>query len=119
MTIKTTAMAAGLAAIFAAGSALAQGAPGRDYQGGYQGAPPSQGYQGPPPGYQGSRHAHMHHHAHAVIALIKDEARAGRISNKEAALLEQKIKQLHAEKRAERQARNGGERGVGSPHGQQ
>jgi hypothetical protein len=35
--------------------------------------------------------------------------RAGRLSQKEGTLLMQKIKQLHAEKRAEREARYNGE----------
>lgn len=114
MIIKTTAMAAGLAAILAAGAALAQGAPGQDYQGGYQGPPPSQGYQGPSSGYQGSyQYAGRHHHG--VMALIKEEARAGRISQKEAALLERKIHEMHAQKRAQREARYYGGRGNPPP----
>ena len=113
MFIKTTVMAVGLAAILGAGSALAQPAPQGAPEQGYQG-----GYQGPPPGYQGGdqgsyEHRHMHHHG--VMALIKEEARAGRISQKEAALLERKIHELHAQKRAQREARYYGGRGNPPP----
>ena len=116
MFIKTTAMAVGLAAVLGAGSALAQPAPQGAPEQGYQG-----GYQGPPPGYQGGDHGsyeHRHMHHHGVKALIREEAGAGRISQKEAALLMHKIEQMHAEKRAERQARYYGERGAPPQQGQ-
>lgn len=114
MNLRNTALAAGAIAVLGAGLALAQPAP--------QGAPEQsgpaqgyQGYQGPPPGYQGGyqgNHAMWHHHHHGVLALIREEVNAGRISKKEGSLLERKIREIHAERRAERQAREYGERGA-------
>ena len=111
MSLQTTAIAAGIVAVLGAGVALAQPAPqgpppqSGSYQG-YQG-----GYQGPSPGQQGM-HQGRHGHHHGVMSLIKEEVRAGRISQKEGALLEHKIRELHAERRAERAAREQGERGA-------
>ena len=113
MILKTTAIAAGLAAVLAIGTAIAQPAPQGSYQGGYQG-----NYQGPPPSYQGGSaggygyagsYARPHHHG--VIALIKQEASAGRISQKEATLLERKIHEMRREHRAERMAGYNGQQG--------
>lgn len=101
MTIRTTAIAMGVAALLGAGSALAQsappyGQPGPGYPGGYQ------GYQGPPP-YQGGENAQPRHH-HGVIMLLNEEVRAGRMSEKEFTLIKGKIRALHAERRAAREA---------------
>jgi hypothetical protein len=96
MNLKTTAIAIGLASALGAGTAFAQQGPpqGTYDQGPYQQAP-------------GQKAHHRHHHG--IVALIRDEMSAGRLSKKEGLLLETKIKQLHAEKRAEREARYGGE----------
>jgi hypothetical protein len=95
MSIKTTIILAGLTAALGAGAAFAQPAPeGAPYQQApYQQAPNQQG-----PGQ-------THRHLHGVFALIKDEMSAGRLSHKEGSLLVQKIRELHAERRAQREAR--------------
>jgi len=89
MSLRTTAIVAGLAAALGTGGALAQ----------------SYSQETQPPAQQmPSRHHHGHHHG--VLALIMEEVRAGRISQKEGTLLEQKFKELKAERRAQRQARS-------------
>ncbi|HEX4079642.1 MAG TPA: hypothetical protein VHX61_12310 [Rhizomicrobium sp.] len=96
MNLKTTAIAIGLASALGAGTAFAQQGP--------QQSPYDQGSDQQAPGRKAP-----HRHHHGVLALIRDEMSAGRLSKKEASLLEAKIKQLHAQKRAEREARYGGE----------
>jgi hypothetical protein len=100
MNLKTTGIALGVTAALAAGAAFAQPAP---QPGAYD---QSQGYHQQAPAQQGH---HQHRHHHGVVALLKEEMSAGRLSQKEGTLLVQKIKQMHAEKRAEREARRGGE----------
>jgi len=97
MNLRTTAIALGVAATLATGAAFAQS----EYDQG-------QGYSQQGPGQQAY---HQHRHKHGIVALLKEEMNAGRLSKKEGALLMEKIKQLHAEKRAEREAR----RGEGAP----
>jgi len=72
------------------------------------GAACAQPYQqsGPP------QYAHQHRHFGAV-SLIKEEMHAGRISQREGDFLVKKIHEMHAEKRAEREAYEG--RGQGTP----
>lgn len=95
MNLKATLIAGGLAAALGTGVAFAQD------------------YSENPPAPQQAPYRH-HHHGHAIAALIQEEVNAGRISQKEGALLVQKIKELKREKRAERQARNTGMQGRGS-----
>jgi hypothetical protein len=90
MNLKTTAIAAGLAAALGTGGALAQ----------------SYSQESPAPAQQ-MPYRHHHGHHHGMRALIGEEVAAGRISHKEGALLERKIQEMKAERRAERQARNG------------
>ena len=100
MNFRTAAIALGVAAALGTGVAFAQSAPP---SGSYdQGQ--AYGQQGP-----GQRSNHQHRHRHGVVALLKEEMSAGRLSQKEGTLLIQKIKQIHAERRAEREARYGGE----------
>ncbi|MGH6875965.1 MAG: hypothetical protein ACREHV_01165, partial [Rhizomicrobium sp.] len=88
-----------VAAILATSAAFAQPAP----QGSYDQGPGAAPYRQAPGQTSSSRHHH------GVMGLIKEEVRAGRLNQKEGMLLEHKIKQLHAEKRAEREARYGRE----------
>jgi len=98
MNLRTTAIVAGLAAALGTGTAFAQ-----SYAQGY---PPS-APQAPYPDHQGG-----------VLALIQDEVRAGRISVDEGNLLEQQIRQMKAERRAERQGAVQGSQGnYGGPEG--
>ncbi len=115
MTVRTLILA-GVTAALGAGAALAQPAPeGAPYQQGpYQQGPYQQGpYQQGPyqqgPDQQAPGEAPSHRHHHGILAVIKEEMRAGRLSHKEGTLLVQKIRQLHAERRAEREARYGEE----------
>src|SRR5579862_1258592 len=92
MNLKATLIAGGLAAVLGAGAAFAQDS----------GNPP------PPPPQ--ALHAH-HHHGHGVATVIEEEVSAGRLSQKEGTLIEQKIKEMKRERRAERQARREGMEG--------
>ena len=98
MNVRSTAIALGVAATLGIGGAYAQPSP---QSGGYE---QGQGYSQPNSGGQAY---HKHRHRHGVVALLKEEMSAGRLSQKEGMLLMQKIKQMHAEKRAEREARYG------------
>lgn len=98
MSLRTTAIVAGLAAALGTGGALAQ-----SYS------------QDSAPSAQQMPYRHHHGHHHGVIALISQEVQAGRISHKEGALLERKITEMKAVKRAERQARYESRRGDGNP----
>ena len=91
MDIRKTAIVAGLAAVLGTGAAFAQ-----SY---------SQDYQ------QQTPYGHQHRHHHGAMALIREEVRAGRISHNEGALLEQKIKEMKAERKAQRQGRYEGGQG--------
>ncbi|HEX4156965.1 MAG TPA: hypothetical protein VHY79_00690 [Rhizomicrobium sp.] len=101
MNLRTTAIAVGVTAALCTCAAFAQPAAQsgayNQGQGSYQQGPNQQPY-------------HKHHHGHGIVALLREEMSAGRLSQKEGMLLMQKIKQMHAEKRAEREARQGGER---------
>ena len=88
MSLRTTAIVAGLAAALGTSGALAQ----------------SYSQESSPPAQQ-MPYRHHHGHHHGVLALIREEMAAGRISHKEGTLIEQKIKEMKAERRAERQAR--------------
>ena len=95
MSLKTTLIVGGLAAALGTGAAFAQS---------YSDNPaPSQ--EAP----YGHHHRHGHHHG--VLALIREEMSAGRISQREGKLLEQRNREIRHEKHAERQARNEGMRG--------
>jgi len=93
MSMKTTLIVAGLAAALGTGGAVAQS------------------YSESPPPSQQMPYGHHHGHHHGVLALIREEMSAGRISRKEGSLLETKIKAMKAERRAERQARYEGTQG--------
>jgi hypothetical protein len=93
MDIRKIAIVAGLAGALGTSAAFAQ-----SY---------SQGY----PSQQQAPYGRHHGHRHGAIALIREEVRAGRISQKEGALLEQRIKEMKAERKAERQARYEGGQG--------
>jgi hypothetical protein len=86
MNLKTTAIAAGLAAALGTGVAFAQS---------YSDSAPPQAY------------GHHRGHHHGIRALIREEVQAGRISQQEGALLEQRIRELKAERRASRQGMQG------------
>jgi len=96
--MKLTAMltAGGLAAALGTGAAFAQN------------------YSENPPPQQQAPYGHHHHHGHGVLALIQEEVSAGRISQKEGTLLEKKIREMHRERKAEREARREGMQGPGS-----
>ena len=100
MNLRTTAIALGVITALGTGATFAQSAP---QSGPYD---QGQGYYQQNPGQQSY---HQHRHRHSVLALIKEEMSAGRLTKKEGTLLVEKIKQLHAEKRAEREARRGDE----------
>lgn len=90
MNLRTTLIAGGLVAALGTGAAFAQ-----SYS---ESAPPQ----------QQMHYGHHHRHGHGVMALIREEVSAGRISQKEGTLLETKIKEMKRERRAERQARREG-----------
>jgi CubicO group peptidase (beta-lactamase class C family) len=96
MTVRTTAIIIATGALLCAGTVFAQ----PESQGGPYG-------QGSPQGYNQQGPAQGHHHG--VKSIISDEIRAGRLSEKEGAVLMQRFRQMHAEKRAERQARTNSE----------
>ena len=98
MDLKSTLIAGGLVAALGTGAAFAQS---------YSNSPPQQAPYG--------RHHHGRHHG--VMALIREEVGAGRISQKEGALLETKIKEMKRERHAERQARREGMEGEGRGYG--
>jgi hypothetical protein len=98
MNLKTTIIALGVSAILGTGAASAQPAP----QGGAYDEAPGYGQQSQIP-------YHQHRHHHGVMALLRDEVSAGRLSKKEETVLVEKIKQMRAERREEREARYGGE----------
>jgi hypothetical protein len=102
MRFRKTAIALGVAAALGTGIAVAQ--PMSQSNGYNEG----QRYSQQDAAQQPSR---KHHRGHGVVALLREEMSAGRLNQKEGALLIQKIKQMHAEKRAEREARRGGEGG--------
>jgi hypothetical protein len=102
MNLKTTGIALGVVAALAAGAAFAHPAP---QPGSYD---QSQGYYQQAPGPQAQ---YQHRHRHGIVALLKEEMSAGRLSHKEGSLLIQKIKELRAERREAREARYGGEGG--------
>ncbi|HEY3638559.1 MAG TPA: hypothetical protein VGK90_10450 [Rhizomicrobium sp.] len=95
MNIRTTAISLGVIAALGAGTALAQQAP---QAGGYGQSP---GYYQQNSG-RSSYNGHGRHHG--VVAILKEEMAAGRLSRKEETLLVQKIKQMRSERRAEREA---------------
>ncbi|HEX3430823.1 MAG TPA: hypothetical protein VHT03_08050 [Rhizomicrobium sp.] len=94
MNLRTTAMATGLAALLGTGAAFAQS--DAEY---------------PAPSQQMSQQEHHHHGRHGVLALIREEVNAGRISHKEGMLLVEKISAMKAERRARREARYQGRQG--------
>jgi hypothetical protein len=96
MNLRTTVIALGITAVLGTGAAFAQSSPYDRGQGYSQQNAEQQPY-------------HQHRHRHGVVALLREEMSAGRLSQKEGTLLMEKIKQLHAEKRSEREARQGGE----------
>jgi hypothetical protein len=106
MNLKTTAIAAAVATAIAGGAALAQQAP---QPGPYDQGPSS--YQQPS---GQTPHAH-HRHRHGILSIIQEEMSAGRLSQKEGALLVEKIKQMRVERREEREARYGAQ---GAPSAQ-
>jgi hypothetical protein len=125
MILKTTKMlAAALGAAVAMGgtAALAQGAPyqpgpsdqGQYQQGPYQQSPNEQGPYGQAPSAAPYRPSHHHHLG--IAAVIRSEMGAGRISKGEGSFLLKKIREIHAERRAQREARSGEE---GAPPGMQ
>jgi transposase len=93
MNFRTTAIVAGLAAALGTGAAFAQS------------------YSDSPPSSQQAPYARHHGQHHGVLALIREEVSAGRISRDEGAALEQRIKAMKAERRAQRQARYQGMQG--------
>jgi hypothetical protein len=106
MNLRTTALVAGvgLVAVIGAGTAIAQtGGQGASY-----GSP--EGGQ-----YGGAQHGKAAHRHFGAIALIREEMKAGRISDREGTFLMRRIRELHAQKRQQRQAYEG--RGMGQAQG--
>lgn len=95
MNLKKTLIAGGLAASLCSGAAFAQS------------------YSNNPPPPQQAPYMH-HHHGRGVLALIREEVNAGRLSQREGTVLAMKIKEMKRERRAERQARYEGMQGRGS-----
>jgi hypothetical protein len=89
MNLRTTAIAAGLAAALGTGAAFAQS------------------YSDNGPSSQQAPYGHRHGNHHGIRALIREEVQAGRISQNEGTLLLQRIKEMKAERRAAKQARYG------------
>ena len=110
MHVKIATIVAGAAAALMTSGAFAQPAP---QSGPYdQGPPPGQTPGQPPPGQMAH---YRHRHTHGVVGIIREEMGAGRLSQKEGALLMQKIKQMHIERREERESGHGPQ---GAPPGQ-
>jgi hypothetical protein len=101
MNLRTTALVAGLGLVTAigAGAAIAQpngrGAPYADTQSAQYGK---------------AQHRHF-----GAVALIREEMKAGRISPREGSFLVQKIRELHAQRREQRQAYQGRGMNEGAP----
>lgn len=103
MKLRFAALAAA-GALLCAGAAVAQSAP----QAGPYDQPAPQGYyQQMPPQQMPARQPALQHR-HGVMRIIREEMRAGRLSEKEGTLIAHKIKQLRMERREERQARLNG-----------
>jgi hypothetical protein len=96
MMFKKTLLAASVAAaaILGAGAASAQDAP----------------MQGAPMQVTGHHHGHHKHHMGAA-RLIREEMQAGRLNQKEGALILKKLHEMHAERRAERQQSQSAQQG--------
>jgi hypothetical protein len=101
--IAATAVAAGV--LLGGGAAIAQNAP----QAGPYDQPSPQGYYQQMPPQQMPTQRSARHERHGAMQIIKEEMRSGRLSEKEGTLIAQKLKQNHAERRAERHARSSGE----------
>jgi hypothetical protein len=110
MHLKTTAIVAGVAAALAASGAFAQPAP---QSGPYDQGPPPGQMSGPPP--SGQMAPYPRPHTHGIVGIIRGEMSAGRLSQKEGSLIIEKIKQMHAERREERESGYGPQ---GAPPGQ-
>jgi hypothetical protein len=110
MHVKIAAIVAGVAAALITSGAFAQPAPqGGPYD---QGPPPGQMPGQTPPGQMAP---YAHPHTHGVVGIIRGEMSAGRLSQKEGALIIEKIKQMHVERREERESGYGPQ---GAPPGQ-
>jgi hypothetical protein len=101
MNLRTTALVAGLALVTAigAGAAMAQtGGQGARYA-----------------GTEGAQYGNIPHRHFGAVALIRQEMKAGRISEREGSFLVRKIHELHAQRREQRQAYES--RGMNEPQG--
>lgn len=105
---------AGAGALLCAGAALAQNAP---QQGPYDQGPPQGYYQQMPPQQMPPQQMQAMHRHRGALEIIRDEIRAGRLSEKEGTLIARKIKEVRMERREERQARLNGQ--YGPPQQQQ
>src|SRR6202041_2648857 len=85
MNLRTTALVAGLGLVTAigAGAALAQ----------------TDGQGVPYAGTEGAQYGHVPHRHFGAVALIRQEMKAGRISEREGSFLVRKIHELHAQRR--------------------
>ena len=90
MNLRTTALVAGLGLVTAMGAGAAMA------QTGGQGAPYA--------GAEGAQYGNAPHRHFGAIALIRDEMKAGRISEREGSFLVRKIHELRAQRREQRQA---------------
>jgi hypothetical protein len=106
MKFATTIVVAGLTAALGAGAAFAQSGPeGSSYQQGLN----QQDSYGQAPYQQGPGRPASHRQHPGFLMLVKEEMRAGRISQNEGSLLIKKIHEIWASRRAEREARYGDE----------
>jgi hypothetical protein len=101
MNLRTTALVAGLGLVTAigAGAAIAQ--------------PSGQG--APYANTEGAQYGKAAHRHFGAVALIREEMKAGRISQREGSFLVQKIRELHAQRREQRQAYQGRGMNEGAP----
>jgi hypothetical protein len=90
MNLRTTALVAGLALVTAMGAGAATA------QTGGRGAPYA--------GTEGAQYGNAPHRHFGAVALIREEMKAGRISEREGSLLMQKIREFRAQRREQRQA---------------
>lgn len=101
MNLRTTALVAGLGLVTAMGAGVALA------QTGGQGAPYA--------GMEGAQYGAAPHRHFEAVALIREETKAGRISEREGSFLVRKIREMRAQRREQRQAYES--RGMNEPQG--
>jgi hypothetical protein len=101
MNFRTTALVAGLGLVTAMGAGAAMAQTG--------------GQSAPYAGTEGAQYGNAPHRHFGAVALIREEMKAGRISEREGSFLVRKIRELHTQRREQRQAYES--RGMNEPQG--